>query len=1533
MQDSSSKATGYEPETQKSWVGAICGYFRDFLDTDFKKTTAPKRSISNRNSANVLTGIPLNKYNSFRDELIKRLSTPFDGSMSVSVNVPRGRYKSRMSKRLLSVIDQHIKSIAIDEFMQVASNAKVAARERVKKFKDDPDGFANSLIDQLQNNLLNLAVNPLLESLDNYFKQMSQSGIESIYNIEEELGANLTAFIDEPISAAVAAAIVDDDFTMLDALIDDACDSDAIKQKLIDYFRAFDSSDLFAELSELRGSLRLIDNSQLYLYLASVRFKNTAYPLLYLPVSVELKESAFHLRADPHLYINKRAVDFLIGEVNRSGEGAVSFALPDRILYASEGESVLGKAQPFIDEFTNALSLNGVIDLKASHAEKASRSSCSVDNAFHFSIFDKGDESLLNDYEELLTSLNSTEALKFDKLAEEFESLIESFMFGESDSFEAEVEADWESMSLTERLVYESPVPLNEEQRKIISGLNKPGCKFISVEGPPGTGKSHSITAAVFDAILRGKNVLVLSDKAEALDVVENKIRQTLSAVRVDDNFQDPILRLGKQGNTYSKILSTKTVEQIKRSSQVAKSNEKRLHEEIEKRSSALTQSLGELESTLTSIDIQKIAEISRNEPDTFAFTDQTPETFLYDVSFCKGMANARALIKFFSEPPVRELTTLLDISFTSEALYDFFDQLEKMLRVIGNLTPPPTFHLFNQFDVKDLQTLADIIDRIQDAELPVFGFLFAKSKLQLVKRKLVNAFNYQGLNEHPRTMIQTLQEAESFFREFCQQCKESGIEVSVQNTILKLMKKRVSADINGLDSAKDAFEALIKRIKVSERTFAEIGLSESDLTALAGNHGDVNAKAIVKLDNHIEACRDIFDCFQRAPNLDYPARRAELEGLQTQKLANIIDERLVTFANESKNKASQIKTIIQKKQKFPKEQFAALKEAFPIIIAGIRDYAEYIPLDEEIFDLIIIDEASQVSIAQALPAFIRAKKVLVLGDKNQFSNVKTENASKAVNQSYKAAVMEQFTKQQNNLDDAKINQIKLFDVKTSVLEFVDRIANLKIMLRKHFRGYPELISFSSKYFYGNQLQAVKIRGKSVNEIIEFCDVEHDGRHELKGNVNVPEADAVIQRLKAIYTSHNGEDVCVITPHNEQQKHLLQSVQSLPEGTELMEKLRLRIFTFDSCQGEEAHTVIYSMVATSQRDRLNYIFAKDLNDAEDVEDNLRLQRLNVGFSRAKERIVIFHSKPIEDFKGGIFHALNHYRAAIDKGLRGPETRDVDPASPMELQVLSWLRELPLLDELGDKVEVDAQFELGAYLRQLDPFYSHPDYKVDFLLKIQDGNRTKQIILEYDGFKEHFTHFNEVNALNYEYYMRPEDIERQKVLESYGYTFVRINRFNIGSDPVKTLDLRLRELLKSARKEPSPPSLVAELQKEQNALENGDSKVCAKCKSVKPLEEFYDENLQGGKGGYGRNCWSCKQAAGATKKKRLKKKDFAATYSAGNNEVGSGPNGWVYLNCPYSDKDECRQLGGKWDPYRKQWYIPSGQDVAKFKKWL
>lgn len=59
-------------------------------------------------------------------------------------------------------------------------------------------------------------------------------------------------------------------------------------------------------------------------------------------------------------------------------------------------------------------------------------------------------------------------------------------------------------------------------------------------------------------------SVLVLSDKKEALDVVEDKISDTLNKVRFDENnFQNPILRIGKTGSRFNKPIQSQTIWKI----------------------------------------------------------------------------------------------------------------------------------------------------------------------------------------------------------------------------------------------------------------------------------------------------------------------------------------------------------------------------------------------------------------------------------------------------------------------------------------------------------------------------------------------------------------------------------------------------------------------------------------------------------------------------------------------------------------------------------------------------------------------------------------------------------------------------------------------------------------------------------------------------------------------------------------------------------------------------------------------------------
>ena len=239
--------------------------------------------------------------------------------------------------------------------------------------------------------------------------------------------------------------------------------------------------------------------------------------------------------------------------------------------------------------------------------------------------------------------------------------------------------------------------------------------------------------------------------------------------------------------------------------------------------------------------------------------------------------------------------------------------------------------------------------------------------------------------------------------------------------------------------------------------------------------------------------------------------------------------------------------------------------------------------------------------------------------------------------------------------------------------------------------------------------------------------------------------------------------------------------------------------TFDTCQGEEMDIIYYSMVATETDDKLNYIFITNLAniDPDDDEGKIKAQRLNVGLSRAKECMHFVLSKPIDKYTGTVKEFLQHYQNTLVEAQKEPDASTGDPKSKMEPLVLEWIKQTQFWDENRSQAELVPQFELGKYLKQLDPSYNHPNYRVDFLLVYRDDEgRELKIIIEYDGFLEHFGDVMDVvNESNFEQYYSPEDVYRQHVLEGYGYRFIRINRFNLGDNPIATLDSRIQEIVK------------------------------------------------------------------------------------------------------------------------------------------
>jgi hypothetical protein len=792
-------------------------------------------------------------------------------------------------------------------------------------------------------------------------------------------------------------------------------------------------------------------------------------------------------------------------------------------------------------------------------------------------------------------------------------------------------------------------------------------------------------------------------------------------------------------------------------------------------------------------------------------------------------------------------------------------DTLEEMLRVqlaaAAVLKEPPArltdvVRVFPTLDPAHAQAFVQLAAEYERLRIPLFGFFFRKKQVMALNARVAGEFrapNAVTLHQQLKVVL-----AVPGVLGRMQQALEAQRLPPGMGRLLYGVVARGKVAGNQVQPAHDLVKAALQLLDNEGLGALNIGgaiVGWESLLATLHRVGRYAAEWV-----------DIHSTLSSVPLMDYVGQKDRLQTLYTSTMAHTLDKRFLSFVQDNSATAKTLGRVIKKAEKFPVEAFDKLKSAMPCVIASIREFAEYVPLARDVFDVVIIDEGSQVSVAQAFPALLRARKVVVFGDPKQFSNTKSMQASLMTNAGYLSDLREHFVRNISSASD-RIARLEMFDVKKSVLEFMDLIRSFSIMLRKHFRGYPELISFSSKYFYDGELQAIKVRGKPIDELIKFTVVEPPAEEAAPAgkkrswNTNPAEAKFIRHELRRMIDEEEFCTVGIITPHTEQQAYLSRVLMDDQYAHHFLNKLRLKIMTFDSCQGEERELVFYSMVATAEDDKLNYIFPLELSSSETrVEEMLKMQRLNVGFSRAQEAIHFVLSKPVGEFKGSIRKALQHYQEMLTSAARA-RADQTDPKSPMERKVLQWLQQTEVFQKHEEDIELIPQFPVGDYLRQLDPTYQHPAYRVDFLLRFAAEDELIQIVIEYDGLKEHFEQPEQVHVGNFETYYRASDVERQFVLESYGYRFLRINRFNLGADPVKTLNSRLKELLGNALN-PKGPEAVAKVIEQAEDLQNGQAKLCTKCERVLELDAFFDPALGSGKGGYGRICMRCKKPAGA-----------------------------------------------------------------------
>ena len=295
-------------------------------------------------------------------------------------------------------------------------------------------------------------------------------------------------------------------------------------------------------------------------------------------------------------------------------------------------------------------------------------------------------------------------------------------------------------------------------------------------------------------------------------------------------------------------------------------------------------------------------------------------------------------------------------------------------------------------------------------------------------------------------------------------------------------------------------------------------------------------------------------------------------------------------------------------------ELMSEMDELFPKILKVLPAWCvtnlsarNNIPFNAGMFDLVIIDEASQCNIPSALPLFYRAKRAMVIGDSNQLRHITKIGK-----------LQDQKLQEKHALDSASDTSFgyerqSLYDIA------VGNVGNESPRsLREHFRSHRDIVGFSNQHWYQDRL--------FVCTDYEEFNIPRDERPGLRwdtirgrterrsnegGNINREEAEAVSNQVVDLIANRGfSGSVGVVTPFRAQ-ANLIKA--QLNERLDLADLQRCKLITDTShgFQGDERDVMFFSpCVAHGMPDGANRFLA--------TTGNL----FNVAITRARALLVV-----------------------------------------------------------------------------------------------------------------------------------------------------------------------------------------------------------------------------------------------------------------------------------------------------------------------
>lgn len=417
-----------------------------------------------------------------------------------------------------------------------------------------------------------------------------------------------------------------------------------------------------------------------------------------------------------------------------------------------------------------------------------------------------------------------------------------------------------------------------------------------------------------------------------------------------------------------------------------------------------------------------------------------------------------------------------------------------------------------------------------------------------------------------------------------------------------------------------------------------------------------------------------------------------------------------------------------------------AASKANPAIPCWIMPHyriSESLPAEFGCFDLVIIDEASQSDLT-ALPAILRARKILIVGDDKQVSP---------------EGVGLEEEKIRNLMTRFLANQIETYrpqmTPERSIYDLFKVVfAKSAVMLKEHFRCVAPIIEYSKREFYNHELNPLRIPKASERLSPPLVDViVEDGFR--KGDINPAEARSIVDEIKAIVQDPmmTKRSIGVVSLLGD--KQAIKTWEMLEEeiGMDMIQRHKITCGDARTFQGKERDIMFLSMVVSK-------------GDAKALSGLTYEQRFNVAASRAQNRMYLVRSVLIDDLGTTDIRKklLSHFSTPFAQNENDVADKRKRCESPFEREIYD------ILTERGYRVL--PQVPVG-------------EFRIDMVV---EGNFDNRLAVECDGDRYH--------GLD----KWDDDMRRQRILERAGWRFWRcfastfvMNRQDVIQDLLATLD--------------------------------------------------------------------------------------------------------------------------------------------------